>query len=101
MDLSPSWEAITVFTGVPYPEPDESNVSCFSKIHINISPPSASRSSWWYISFWISYQHLLYILSSPMRATCSAHLNLHVKRVAYHQSIARPWIRGGGDVLQI
>jgi hypothetical protein len=63
----------------PYHEPSESTshpTTNFSKIHSNPILPSTPRSSEWTPSFVISHQNLVHFFSSPMRATCPAHLIL-------------------------
>jgi hypothetical protein len=46
------------------------------KIHSNPIFPSMPRSSEWSLSLGLSHQNPLHFLSSPMRATCPAHLIL-------------------------
>jgi hypothetical protein len=47
-----------------------------SKIHYNIVHPATSWSSYWSLSFWPSRQNPIYILFSPVHATCLTHLIL-------------------------
>jgi hypothetical protein len=46
------------------------------KIHSDYVLPSTPRSSEWSLSFGLSHQTLYTSLSSPMRATCHAHVSL-------------------------
>jgi hypothetical protein len=46
------------------------------EIHPNIIHPSTPRSPQWSLSLRFPHQHLIHPLSSPIRATCPAHLIL-------------------------
>jgi hypothetical protein len=83
---------INVFTKVPYPERDKS-ILIFSS-YLRLGLPGDLYPCGFPTNIYA-------FLFSPMRATCPAHLNLHVKWVSYHHGIARPWVTDGGDVLQI
>ena len=48
--------------------------SNFLKIHLNIILPSTSWSPQWPLSPRLPHQHPVHTLSSPIRATCPAHL---------------------------
>ena len=46
------------------------------EIHSNITHPSTPRSPQWFLSLWFPQQDPMHPLSSPIRATCPAHLIL-------------------------
>ena len=58
----------------PYPGPAES--SPHTHIHPNIIHPSTPRSPQWSLSLRFPHQDPIHPLSSPIRATCQAHLIL-------------------------
>jgi hypothetical protein len=101
MELSPSWAAATCAATqqlpnilwnmkvhyrvqkIPPPVPTLSQIdpihttpSYLSKIHLNIIHPPMFRSTWWSISFFLTFPPKSYKHSSlrPMRSTCSSHL---------------------------
>jgi hypothetical protein len=54
--------------------PVHTTSSYFSKIDFNIILQPTSRSSWWSLSLWLSYQNSICIPISPIRATCPTHI---------------------------
>ena len=63
----------------PYPGPAQSvhiPTSHLMEIHPNIIHPSTPRSPQWSLSFRFPHQGPICLLSSPIRATCPAHLIL-------------------------
>ena len=58
------------------PNPVHIPTSHLLEIHPNIIHPSTPRSSQWFPSLRFPHQHPIHPLSSPIRATCPAHLIL-------------------------
>ena len=58
------------------PNPVHTPTSHFLEIHLNIIHPSTPRSSQWSLSVRFPHQDPIRPLSSPIRATCPAHLIL-------------------------
>ena len=58
------------------PNPVHIHTSHLLEIHSNIIHPSMHRSPQWYLSLWFPHQDSIHPLSSPIRATCPAHLIL-------------------------
>ena len=58
------------------PNPVHVPTSHLLEIHPNIIHPSTPRSSHWSLSLWFPHQDPIHPLSSPIRATCPAHLIL-------------------------
>jgi hypothetical protein len=55
---------------VSHINPGHAPTSHFRKIHINIILPSTRGFSKWSLSFRFPYQNPVYVLLSPLRATC-------------------------------
>jgi hypothetical protein len=71
--------------------PVRTTPSYFSKIHFNIIHPPTSKSSYWYLSFWLPHQNPLCIPLLPSQ----------VKWVPRQHCMARPQIADGGEGLPI
>ena len=67
---------ITALTSVRQPYPVHIPTSHLLKIHRNIIHPSTPRSPHWSHSLRFPHQDPIHALSSPIRATCPAHLIL-------------------------